>query len=1113
MDDNHPIPGWNAHRHPSSPIAQPRYRFQDVPKCQKDLNGSVIQEVTTREAFKEIMAEMVLLCTEAMKRSRSGRTASKPLSLEYIADRLDVDDPCFGYVVRTDSGHLQGFVTVTTFTNWQRQFKWDSLHEVAFYYDDDSDNSADGEEDGQDGENHQATTGAEAGVVPPPRTPSNNVSDIFASTTSKKRRKGRKRVLDEDGSLAMELQGTVRLGDPYNEGIVWPRIAEISLLGALGCGKALVQLVIEQLEFQRGSAMANYDYIALQATDNSIPFYESRGFVRVGAVTYDTKDPSRGGGDGNSRSTSPTFSESGSSRSSAYTESTRAVEAVPLEPSSPEKPEAIAMPQQIVSSPHFVYEVEKPGETPNDIARRFKMSVWDIVFLNKDIFKDLRPTSRLIKGTLLHVPEAPKVDDVLEHCQTRGTPNVSKTPSTPGSPTKWFVAKENDTPRKIATMYGISCNKLVLANRRRLPELQATSRLKAGTRVKVSNLDHQDEICQPYCHWSFPEDTAVEGGEPSYMMVYKLDRKTARCPRTVRDSFAVPVTTHSPPKLLFPAPPKTTEKKPLDGDFAALRQTVLNSSQVTSRGRSSTVAPSKNEPKMPRSPLQPSELRIPPPEDGRVVYWAHQKELHPELMKSTPESERIIRDRWSRLAGFKKEKYHVVAAEARKQHALVEHEYIAKVKEWKRVCRAKRKEHEASLQQKQAAAAVDKDECTLFNMVVRLREDALDGKEYKYWFVLTYIPDLKWCHLAPMIQEGHFGPDRKRSYGRPRYRLVDEKLGKELDISSMYCLPVKSKALKRTADADKEEWDIIDGPVELVKLAGNVDMTDSFAFTETSSSSSLNQKKTLCKVPKFRARSAIKPLNGKIAVGTAIVNHSQDPLKRTRSSPQPPSRKRIHEEIQIEDDEPTTSSPMRERNRRRCMRCVENGASWMQAVECLGAKGRFGRSACEYFNVKGVSTKASLPVDGTPSGRKPRHCSRCVDFGASDEQATNCPGAKGRLGRTACAYFSASGEKQDPEEFSEDQTDDDDVDQGDKKSLGLATRVKVEENDQVEVFLSPTRPCRRPDVSPAPLPTVPRWTSAAPVKNVNRKLSAEIEDARSEQPPRKSRRLNDSTAQ
>lgn len=216
---NQPALGWNAHRHQSSPIGQPRYRFQDVPKCQKSLEGSVIQEISnTREAFKEIMAEMVLLCTEAMKRSRSGRTAGKPLSLEYIADRLDVDDPCFGYIIRSDEGHLQGFITATTFTNWQKHFCWDSLNELSFYYDGEDD-----DDDDEDGEESNVTDSLSGDVVAEP----------LRKKQKKTRQKGRTRVIDKAGKLAKELQKTVRLGDPYNEGIVWPRIAEISLVRTL----------------------------------------------------------------------------------------------------------------------------------------------------------------------------------------------------------------------------------------------------------------------------------------------------------------------------------------------------------------------------------------------------------------------------------------------------------------------------------------------------------------------------------------------------------------------------------------------------------------------------------------------------------------------------------------------------------------------------------------------------------------------------------------------------------------------------------------------------------------------------------------------------------------
>jgi hypothetical protein len=200
--------GLNAKRFAGKPLRQPTYSFKDIPRCAKDLKNSSLQEVNNREQINGAMAEMVLLCNETMRRlhieQKVGKRTSKPLSLEYIADRLDIDDPLFGYFVRTDTppddndddkwkkGMLQGFITVTTFTNWQKTFRWDSMHDSAFAYDDE-----------------ELAEAMAAGV----------------------------RQYDQDGSLAEALQSTVRCGDPWNEGIVWPRIAEVSLLGAMGCGK------------------------------------------------------------------------------------------------------------------------------------------------------------------------------------------------------------------------------------------------------------------------------------------------------------------------------------------------------------------------------------------------------------------------------------------------------------------------------------------------------------------------------------------------------------------------------------------------------------------------------------------------------------------------------------------------------------------------------------------------------------------------------------------------------------------------------------------------------------------------------------------------------------
>ena len=164
------------------------------------------------------------------KRASRETVYEKPLSLDYIADRLDIDNPLNGYMIRhRQSGWLQGFVLLTTFTTWQRWFRWDS-------------------------------TAKESGL-------------------REDGKKGKGLHLDTNGRLSSLLEQEGRSGDPEKEGVIWPRIAELSLLGALKCGRTLVQLAIDSLE-----SGDDYDYLILQATDQSRPFYEKLGFVRVGAL-------------------------------------------------------------------------------------------------------------------------------------------------------------------------------------------------------------------------------------------------------------------------------------------------------------------------------------------------------------------------------------------------------------------------------------------------------------------------------------------------------------------------------------------------------------------------------------------------------------------------------------------------------------------------------------------------------------------------------------------------------------------------------------------------------------------------------------------------------------
>jgi len=864
--------GLNAHRASQPPLRPPNYVFSKVPKASRDLSGSILQEIHDRDHFKACMSEMVLLCNEAIRRNALKKCSSKPLSLEYIADRLDVDDPCFGYLARSQKGQLQGFITLTTFTNWQKNFKWDSGNEASFHYDDAEEEEKEEEEDSKpEEEEDQASVdeddeiyAGEDSYHTPISARKRNKSKSSQSSRKQpykkkpelEEKKSLKKVrkMDSDGSLAHELGKTVRLGDPYNEGIVWPRIAEVSLLGALGCGKQLLKMAIEHLEFQKPSANANYDYLVLQATDNSIGFYESVGFVRVGAVTYEDDQKNKDSPSSPAPKTSPPSkkpkamaakmtgdSTSGESSHGSISDTTMesddigAVVAEPLAPSSSDAPDQnddLARPANIVSSPLEIHIVKQGGWTPADIASRHKVDPWDVVFLNRDIYPDLSIRSKLKKGTTLFIPK-PQVEDLHESTE-------NQTLSKEETPNKWFVAKENDTPRKIAKIHGVACTNLVQANVSRLPELQASSRLKSGTRVKVNNLDKVDRICKQYCHWSFPDDSSVENGEPSYMMVYKVERKTVRAPREVRNSLVVKVQTYQPPSLLL--------------------ETPKSQKVVTKRRRN-----------LPRPPVPP-----PKPPSGFNVFQDHQKQLFPELHTSSIETKEVTQTKWKQLSKIKQARYENVAKDCA--------EHFSEAQEKYRVAHAKWKEDCDKLPPMEIV--LEKDD-NLFSKVVKLGDDALEGKQYTYWFVLTYIPDLKWCHLAPMIPDGVFGPERKRSQGRTRWRLVDESLGHELDMSSMFCTPVRSRTLKKTADADKEEWDVLE-EFEGMTPAASLDKS----FDSPASAQENPPKRSICKQP-IRPRSATKPMGGKIAVKPSIkeLPSSSSPAQSTRSrTTESPSR-------------------------------------------------------------------------------------------------------------------------------------------------------------------------------------------------------------------------------
>ena len=160
-----------------------------------------------------------------------------PLSKAYIRERLDIDDPLRGYQIRhAQGGWLQGFLIWTTFTTWTRYFQWNSLH-------------------------------PESGMLDGDFT-----------------REGR--LYDVTGEFANELEAQRRSGDPLKGGVISPNMAEIGLVGGLGCGEYLLHMALEDIARQ-----GCYEYVILQATETSWSFYEKFGFIRIGAVcTYGQSD-------------------------------------------------------------------------------------------------------------------------------------------------------------------------------------------------------------------------------------------------------------------------------------------------------------------------------------------------------------------------------------------------------------------------------------------------------------------------------------------------------------------------------------------------------------------------------------------------------------------------------------------------------------------------------------------------------------------------------------------------------------------------------------------------------------------------------------------------------
>ena len=569
----------------------------------------------------------------------------------------------------------------------------------------------------------------------------------------------------------------------------------------------------------------NYDYVALQATENSIPFYESLGFVRVGGITEDEKFEEKqaklkAGGDPSSHD------------------------------SVPSSPDDSAPQSEIVSSAVDVYVTKVAGEAPADIAKKLNVDVWDVIFLNHYVYPDIGPRSRLMKDTSLYVPST-------KHAQAEATSNATRIQSLGVEPIapQWYIAAENDTPRMIAKTFHISCTELVEGNRERLPELNWQSRLKEGTRIKVSHFHIHDDKHVPYCHWTFPDDT-FETSEPSYMMVRKLNRRSGAMAKVkpVESSLAVSITQ-------FTAPPSDLFNE-------------VQVSQTSEAGAKGKTSATKNRPAHASEPKKPKR-----PLSGYMMYCRDQRETMKDdiIGMKGQEVMKIISKMWRDLPESGRAPYIAKQAKEQSRYKMAMEKYEKDLTSF----------YEANPQLKPSARdGNDAKSQTLFNKVVKLNAEGMaqTGSEYEYYFVLTFIPDLCWAHLAPLRRVGTWGPDKPKAEGRPIWMLVDESEGKEVDISGSFCIPVRSRAMKRTIDADCEQWDIIDTDEAKSYTFGNgraINFAPSFA---NRANGVFNAEPTAT----FNARKShlsTKPLSDSIEQKSKQSNPQQSTGKKKRGRP------------------------------------------------------------------------------------------------------------------------------------------------------------------------------------------------------------------------------------
>jgi len=193
---------------------------------------------------------------------------------------------------------------------------------------------------------------------------------------------------------------------------------------------------------------------------------------------------------------------------------------------------------------------------------------------------------------------------------------------------------------------------------------------------------------------------------------------------------------------------------------------------------------------------------------------------------------RVMSEAWAAASEGVRRKYHEMQEENARRHAQELAEYDARLAEFARA-------HPRLAAAVHGRVKLSKDEDPaaprkLFNKVLRvlpkpsaenrkawlrsigspLAGPPLPVERFTYFFVMTFVPDLNWCQLAPLVPDGVFPPSNKkkheRAVGRTRWKLAPETVASEIDVSASRCVVVRAYTMRGCEDADQEEWLIED---------------------------------------------------------------------------------------------------------------------------------------------------------------------------------------------------------------------------------------------------------------------------------------------------------------